>query len=193
MKGLMKGLRLNQVVLQWLGICQIDDVKNLRKQWIRYIFGFLVCTFIVSMMVANFFYCIKYIDIDIEGVLYAMFSLLSSINVFNAIISLAINRVKVSLIFTRLQELYDQSKECVQAKYIDLCNFFAFFLVDSGKTSGFDRGDMRSHKVSQLLLKYLTMCIIFNSILMASFNALYIYMENGYVDAKLLFLPFNVV
>lgn len=193
MKGLMKGLRLNQVVLQWLGICPIDDVKNLRKQWIRYIFGFLVCTFIVSMMVANFFYCIKYIDIDIEGVLYAMFSLLSSINVLYAIISLAINRVKVSLIFTRLQELYDQSKKCVQAKYIDLCNFFAFFLVDSGKTSCFDRGDMRSHKVSQLLLKYLTMCIIFNSILMASFNALYIYMENGYVDAKLLFLPFNVV
>lgn len=109
----MKVLRLNQVVLQWLGICEIDDMQNLREKKIRYIFGFLLFTFVASMIVANLLYCVKYININIEGVLYALFSLLSSSNVLNSMVSLTINRRKISCIFKRLQELYDQSMEHV--------------------------------------------------------------------------------
>lgn len=109
----MKVLRLNQVVLQLLGICEIDDMQNSREQKIRYIFGFLLFTFVASMIVANLLYCVKYININIEGVLYALFSLLSSSNVLNSMVSLTINRRKISCIFKRLQELYDQSMEHV--------------------------------------------------------------------------------
>lgn len=106
----MEPLATSRRVMTWL--CMYPaDVNTSKMTRILY----AVCTFtsgtlIFLSFVASVAFIVRYLSVDLEGCLYAVFQVASQIAVLNAMIVAVFNQNRIAMIFTKLSHIYAASE-----------------------------------------------------------------------------------
>lgn len=112
----MNPLQKNQRVLVWLCMLSTDKLATIWKKLAYIIFTSILC--ITSMNIAiwpSVFYLRKYLSIDLESCLYALFQILLGASMLYAYI-LFLPRKRLDIIFINLAKIYRKSKYCILIK-----------------------------------------------------------------------------
>lgn len=106
----MTPLVTNKRVLVWLNLCSPDD-ETVEWKRIGFAFvGFIVLISTLSDMLASVAFMLKYISINLEESLYALFQIFGFGSITYAIIVTFFQRHKIREIFQGLSEIYNESK-----------------------------------------------------------------------------------
>lgn len=106
----MKALQMNRNVLTWIGMCSADEST---KKWQKISFKLIGFTFfmlmVISMIISGAF-LIKFISIDMEESLFAVFQMVIAGGTWYMIIFAYLLRKQISATVDGLQKIYDTCK-----------------------------------------------------------------------------------
>lgn len=111
----MYPLQTNHRVLVWLSMCPPDKTTTAWKRF-AYITSTVVCIILINFSIwPSLFYLLKYLSIDLESCLYALFQLVLCASMFYACI-LFLTKNRLEIIFINLAKIYRKSKHCIPIK-----------------------------------------------------------------------------
>lgn len=105
----MKPLGTSQRVLAWFLICP-DENSTKRQKWIHIIFTTYIATFNFVGVFTGGLFGLKYIKINLELTLYAVFPTFGLISAVYIMIVASFSRHKINVIFQTLSTIYKASK-----------------------------------------------------------------------------------
>lgn len=110
-KSKMRPLEIQQQIFTWIYLCSPNEVTSI---WIKIIYFILF----VIVFLGNFTswagalaFIIKYVSVDLENSLYAVFQLCAVGSVSYILIAAFFLRFRINDIFKQLTEIYDASKD----------------------------------------------------------------------------------
>lgn len=107
----MTPLKTNQRVMIWLCMCQSAEINSDTKTiLLRYAFTLIVFTFMLVSLIVSLAYFVKFISINFEECLYALFQVAANFSMLNVMIVALSYRRRITDIFTKLSEIYVASK-----------------------------------------------------------------------------------
>lgn len=106
----MKPLKTNQQVLTWLGVCRAADTVSIPKKLIYIFAAFFGFSVVFTSLSASVAFFVKFVQIDLEESLYALFQIASFSGLSYIILTAFIMRNKINGIFNRLSHIYDACK-----------------------------------------------------------------------------------
>lgn len=106
----MKPLVTTKKFLTWLCICPLDENSNKSKKLFCIAFSVIFIGNQVVAFAGSLTFFLKYVSIDLEVCLYALFQLAAEVGVMYMIIVAFIHRFKIAALFENLSKIYDESK-----------------------------------------------------------------------------------
>lgn len=112
-KPTMKPLVTCQRVLTWVSVFPVEKNTTKRKRLLFKILPMLLLISNIIGVISSSLFCWKYIKIDLEGSLYALFQVAGMLGMSNIIIVSFISRKKVPKIFENLSQIYKSCKKSI--------------------------------------------------------------------------------
>lgn len=106
----MKVLVTTQRVLSWISLCSAEEPTNKWWKLVFKIFPVVLLAANVTGFAASAAFFIKFIAVDLEESLYAVYQLSGHLGMFNMIIVSIILHKEIAGIFESLQRIYNESK-----------------------------------------------------------------------------------
>lgn len=105
----MKPLVIDQRVFTWFGVFPLETTPKLSTKLIFSIFVVVISAWSLSSLLSSGTYFFRYMSVDLELSLYALFQLAATLIVANAIIIILLSRWKISSVFRNLEMIYEES------------------------------------------------------------------------------------
>lgn len=189
----MNPLIIDQQVLSWFCVCLTSDTKSVgsRIASITFSFSCLIANACAVAASATFF--AKFVSIDLEESLYALFQITAYSQVVYIYIMAFILRHKVTAIFGNLLKIYNTSKSWLPifSRYLFII-FWHFGLNSEAKQDSFHflvEADRKNDKIWKILLKLIIFGYPASTVLFCVVSALVCYWFNGNFVAKYLYHP----
>lgn len=99
----MKALIINQRLLVWLYFCSDEEFHGKWKKLARLIFGLSVHLYVLA-------YVLKYLHINLEESLFALFQIATSSGCIYFTIHAFVFRHRFARLFKTVSDIYDESK-----------------------------------------------------------------------------------
>lgn len=107
----MKPLEFQQQIFTWIYLCSPDEVTSVWKKIIYFILFVIVFLGNFTSGAGALAFIIKYVSVDLENSLYAVFQLCAVGSVSYIFIAAFFLRYRINDIFKQLTEIYDTSKD----------------------------------------------------------------------------------
>lgn len=131
----MKPLETNKKVLTWLSICPLDKNANWNQKLVRIAFSFVFIGNQVVAFAGSLTFFLKYVSVDLEQCLYALFQLAAEVSVMYMLTIAFVQRYKITALFDNLSKIYDASKICwTSVKVFSKVHFNRLFFNSFPKT-----------------------------------------------------------
>lgn len=103
-------LETNQVILVWLYAFPPDELASRRKKIAYFLFALAIMAANFSNLTAGLLFTFKFISIDIEKAVFALFHTIPALNMLYQCVVIVLMRRKLIAIFTSLTKIYNESK-----------------------------------------------------------------------------------
>lgn len=102
----MNPLKLNQVVLMFVGVCAAEEnTRNSTRIQISLFYALMVVMHVINIAACSLYF-IKYISIDYDGAIYAFLAATVLCCLLYILINLRYHSEKLRFIFSTLHEIY---------------------------------------------------------------------------------------
>ena len=127
----MNPLKLNQIVLTFVGVCAVEEnTPNSKRIRISLFYALMVVMHVINIAACSLYF-IKYISIDYDGAIYAFLAATVLCCLLYILINLRYHSAKLRFIFSTLHEIRNNGT----ASYLNkitanklIKNFFCFFV-----------------------------------------------------------------
>lgn len=106
----MKPLAISQWFLSWISVCPVEENMSKWKKVIFKIFPFVIIAGNLTGLTSSTIFFVRYISVDLEGSLYALFQIAGQLNMTNAIIITFAFRHRLTTMFENLAKIYTASE-----------------------------------------------------------------------------------
>lgn len=124
----MKVLATTQQVLTLLCICPIDDSTKKWKKLFYIVFSITVLSILLTQIVASTVFMIKYLSVDLERTLYAVYQIFGWLPIFYSFIIALFLRREISALFIGLSGIYNECNVFELIQRIHKTYFYYNFL-----------------------------------------------------------------
>lgn len=122
----MKPLAIDQQIFSWFGVSCTDTTPKLSKKMTSALFVVLIFGWEMFSLGISVTFFLRYISIDLEQSLYALFQVSGSFVMINAVVIILFSRHKIARVFKGLQSIYEASKQFVKLNPISLTKIISF-------------------------------------------------------------------
>lgn len=105
-------LETNQLLLMWLYAFPVDESASQRKKIAYLLVSIAVAAVNFSNLLAGTLFVVKYISVDIEMAIFALFHTIPAFNMFYQCVVIVLLRHRLTEIFKSLSNIYNESKFC---------------------------------------------------------------------------------
>lgn len=106
----MEPLVTNRRVMTWLCMCPAEKSASKKERIFYVAFAFTVTTTSLIFLLASVVYVMKYLLIDFEPSLYALFQAVAEVAMMNLVFVAFLMRHQIEAVFTQLSKIYRASK-----------------------------------------------------------------------------------
>lgn len=112
----MKPLETNQRVLIWLGVLRAPDTTNIFMKIFHILTTFIAFSIVLTSLSASVTFFLRYVRIDLEESLYALFQIASFSGLSYIIMFAFVMRNRTNVIFDKLTQIYNECKHRLTCK-----------------------------------------------------------------------------
>lgn len=112
----MVPLAAHRRVWTWIGLCSFDENPSKWKNMLYFMLNMILSTSFVGAIFASGAFVMAFLPTDLEGSLHALFQVTAYTGLVYVVIVAFIVRHKITDIFSKLTEIYEQSKSLILMK-----------------------------------------------------------------------------